>query len=257
MKIKRGKIITITSMKGGVGKTTAVLGISYIYSNLKKKTLIIDLDLFTGSIAFALNLNSTRNIYNLYDDISNNRLNDMDKYVVPYNEFIDVLTSPKDPRYASKIDKVALEKIITNYSYLYDVIIIDTSHLFTVTNLVAYSLSDKILNLLTNDIFDLKNTKNFITLCHNIGVDNLTLILNESNKTNKGYFSMYDMKSIIGSKISYVIPKDFYIKNYDMYIMENKVFDIFKKLKKEKTYLTFEQNLLKILESEEVEYDKE
>ena len=40
-----GKVITITSRKGGVGKTTNLLNLAGVYSNLNKKIIILDFDL--------------------------------------------------------------------------------------------------------------------------------------------------------------------------------------------------------------------
>ena len=37
-------VITITNFKGGIGKTTAAVNIGYYFSQIKKKTLIVDLD---------------------------------------------------------------------------------------------------------------------------------------------------------------------------------------------------------------------
>ena len=44
-KIHKGKIVTVTSMKGGVGKTVSVLCLAAVYADLGKKVLIVDLDL--------------------------------------------------------------------------------------------------------------------------------------------------------------------------------------------------------------------
>ena len=63
-KEKKGKIITITSMKGGVGKSSTVILLASIYKELKKKVLLVDLDLYSGSIAFLLNAN-VKNIFRM------------------------------------------------------------------------------------------------------------------------------------------------------------------------------------------------
>ena len=72
--MNEGKIITITSRKGGVGKTTTLLNLAGIYSNLEKKVLIIDLDLYSSSISVSLNLKKDKTIYNMVLDITNNKL---------------------------------------------------------------------------------------------------------------------------------------------------------------------------------------
>ena len=96
----RGKIISISSVKGGVGKTTTVLNLAGIYYLMGKKVLLVDLDLYAGGIATCLNINSKKDIYTVVDSISNNRFTMLSDYVTHYNSGIDVLPSPKDPRYA-------------------------------------------------------------------------------------------------------------------------------------------------------------
>ena len=55
MKITKSKVITVTSVKGGVGKTTFVLSLAAQYKMQDKKVLIIDMDLFSGDIETLLN----------------------------------------------------------------------------------------------------------------------------------------------------------------------------------------------------------
>ena len=56
MALNKAKVITVTSVKGGVGKTTTVLNLAGICSKIGKKTLIVDLDLYSGDIASILNI---------------------------------------------------------------------------------------------------------------------------------------------------------------------------------------------------------
>ena len=73
MKREKGKIITITSSKGGVGKTTLLLNLAGIYSKLNKRVLLLDFDFGNGVISLNLNLKTHKNIYHVADDIRNNR----------------------------------------------------------------------------------------------------------------------------------------------------------------------------------------
>ena len=99
-----GKIITISSVKGGVGKTTITTNLAGLYFLMKKKVLIIDLDLYAGGIATVMNVNRKKDIYMLVDALSNNKQVELADYVSSYNKGIDVLAAPKDPRNVSKIE---------------------------------------------------------------------------------------------------------------------------------------------------------
>ena len=62
MAIKQAKVITVTSVKGGTGKSTVTLSLAGILSNKKLKTIILDMDLHSGVIAASLNLKVNKDI---------------------------------------------------------------------------------------------------------------------------------------------------------------------------------------------------
>ena len=109
-----GKVVTVSSVKGGVGKTTLTANLAGIYFLLKKKVLIIDLDLYAGGIATILNVDYKKDIYMLVDSISNNRFTSLKDYVCSYNSGIDVLAAPRDPRDVSRIESKYINKMYSN-----------------------------------------------------------------------------------------------------------------------------------------------
>ena len=76
-----GKTICVSSVKGGVGKTTITINLAGIYSLMKKKVLIIDLDLFSGGVAACLDLKNKKDIFMMIDSLSNNRFTSLNDYV--------------------------------------------------------------------------------------------------------------------------------------------------------------------------------
>lgn len=223
MAINKGKIITISSVKGGTGKTTTLLNLAGTYSLMGKKVLIIDLDLYTGAIAPSLNLEITSDIYKLVDDLMNNRFDYVENYVLKFNDNIDVLAAPKDPRYASKIGSKYIKLILTRALMKYDIILIDTNHALDEKNLVILDNSDWSLFVVNNDMMNLKNMKTLISIYKDLDKDNYKIILNHSVNKSRNYFSNYDVKNIIKNDIDYLIPDTFHIKNIDKYVVDGEI----------------------------------
>lgn len=229
MKLKKGKSLCFFSAKGGVGKTVNLINLAGIFQQLDKKVLIIDLDLYGGSIANALNKKYDYSIYNLVDDMVFNRFESFDKYVVNATEKIDLLCAPKDPRDASKIEIKYIEDIINNAVFNYDVVLIDTNHALTDFNLMALSVVDQINFITTNDPLDLKNLKSLISIFKDHDIKNYKIVLNNSRDPFKNYFSMYDIKHILNENISYTLSPDMFLKDIEKRIMNGDIISLDKK----------------------------
>ena len=230
MALKQAKTILVTSVKGGTGKTTTALNLAGIYQKKNLETLIIDLDLYGGSIAASLNLDYNTDLFDVMDDLNNNRFNALENYIVNYTDKLDVLPAPRDPRLAGKMSSKFLHVILAKAKLKYDVIVIDTNYFLNDMNLIAMDASDEILYLVTNDPMDLKNIRSMVSIYNDMDKENYKIILNESINKVKNYFTSYDMKHIMNHPINYTIPSSFYIRNIEKYIMEGKILTLDKKI---------------------------
>lgn len=229
-KENKAKIITITSSKGGVGKTIFLLNLAGIFSKFEKKVLIVDADLVGGAVALNLNLKPIKNIFNISDDLFSNRYSNYKDYVTSYNENIDIVSSCKDPKQALKIDMNYIMMYLEQVDNYYDVILIDTTHGLTKENIMLLDKSDTILYMMTNDLMDIKNTKAFMNVMNDIDMDNIKVVLNNSRDINLNYFSKYDIRNMIDKNIDYSIDKSLYIKNITSFLIEGEIFTLNKSL---------------------------
>lgn len=225
-----GKVISVSSVKGGVGKTTTVLNLAGIYCELDKKVLIIDMDLYSGGVAVSLNVKNNKDIFMMIDSMASNRFTELRNYVTTYNKNIDVLSCPKDPREASKIESRFIPIIFDLARKDYDIVLVDTSHILDEINLTVLDYSYMSLFIVTNDFVDLKNMKSLLSIFKDTDKKNYLILLNNSRDTGKDYISLYDIRTAIKGNIDYTISRNYYIKNIDKYIMEGEILTLNKTL---------------------------
>lgn len=244
----KGAIITITSVKGGVGKTITTLLLALEFARHKKRVLIIDLDIYSGNIAFALNIQNEKNLYHLTSSKALKRYDDFKKegYIYNLTKSIDIITSPSDPRDASKIGESALRKVISSMKFYYDVILIDTDHTMDFENIVAYDESEVILNMIKGTLFDIEKTKTFLNISKNIKRNNIKLLLNRSFYTSS--LTVSKMEGILEKNIDYVFSN--YIKNLEEAMLKNKTLNALAKVES-KELKSIAASLLKEVEDEE------
>ena len=197
---------------------------------MKKKVLIIDLDLYAGGIATVTNVNNKKDIYMLVDALSNNKQVELSDYVGKYNNGIHILACPKDPRDVSKIESKYINKIFDIAKREYDVILVDTSHSLDEVCLVAMDASYNTVFVITNDLVDIKNMKSLVTIFNEMDKDNYKIVLNNSRDTGRDYISIFDIRNMIKANVDYTISKNFYIKNIDKYVLNGEILTLNKSI---------------------------
>lgn len=238
---KKGKIITFSSVKGGVGKTTFLLAMAGLYANKKNKVLIIDMDLFSGDIEAILNGDSKKDLYTLFEDMTNNNFYDLDSYITNYNEHIDFIASPKDPRYANQINASFINLLFSRVSSRYDVVLVDTNHFLNEITLVTFDNSNEIVYVINNNSMNLKNMRTMISIFTDMKLNKYKIILYDARDKNKNVFKNFDIRNIIKDNIDYIIPNDFYMKDIDKYIIDNKLLQVTTKIINKKNSRLFDK----------------
>ena len=251
-----GRVISVSSVKGGVGKTTLTLNLAGIYCTYGKRVLIIDMDLYSGGVAASLNVKNTKDVFTLIDSMSGNRFTELRKYVTTYNNNIDVLACPKDPRMAMKVDSKFVPLVLDLAKREYDVVLVDSSHILSEINLAILDNSFMSLFVITNDLVDLKNMKSLISIFKDTDKNNYFVVLNNSRDTGKDYMSMYDIRTVIDNNIDYTISKKYYIRDIDKYVIDGEILTLNKKLNS--MHQSDVQNMRKMaMELISDKYDKE
>ncbi len=146
---KNARIISVTSGKGGVGKTSLSVNLAAHLSRNSKKVLLIDADLGLSNVEIMLGVTPS---YTLKDVVKNGK--DIEDIVIngPYN--IDFISGGNGFLELAELSEAERDSIIIKIhklEELYDIIIIDTGAGISknVTDFLA--ISDEILVITTSE----------------------------------------------------------------------------------------------------------
>ena len=257
MAINKAKVLTVTSVKGGTGKTTTVLNIAGLLSLKKVKTLVIDLDLYESAVGPLLNITNDENIYTLASDMLNGYTKPLMSYITKYNGYIDCLLAPNDPRRAAGVYSKSITDILEKYKPNYDYIIIDTNYFMNDINLNVLDASDMILYVIDNDLVSLKAMRSIANIYKDIEKTNYKILINKSLNKYKEKFDSFDLNNILGNKVDYILPSSFYQKNMGEYIKKGQILLLDNGIRKSnnKSLETF-KNIIDDLDKEVLKIEK-
>lgn len=203
---KSAEIISFYAFKGGVGKSLLALNTSVLLSEkLKKKVLLIDLDLHFGDISLMLNKHLEKNILDYVDDGSD--IDQLSQYFYHFLENLDVLFAPLSPEGAEYISKATIESIMTEMKNKYDYIIVDTGVNFEDHTLYALDQSKEIMVVSSMEMTSIKNTKLGIDVMKSLNYsgEKVKILLNRVEE--KYGIKVSDIEKIFEKSVDLSLPE--------------------------------------------------
>jgi pilus assembly protein CpaE len=203
---REGKVVTVFSAKGGVGKTTFATNIGAYLASTGYKVLLADLDLAFGDVGISLQLiphNSIRDLVAMGGGLDEQGLASI---VTHHGSGLDVACAPSEPSDADRVPGQTIAEMIKVARRSYDYVIIDTPPAFTEHVLAAFDNSDHLLLIATLDIPAVKNLRITLDTLDLLGnpKESRIVVLNRSN--TKVGLSADDVVAAIKTPIAATVP---------------------------------------------------
>ncbi|PKW27168.1 AAA family ATPase [Phycicoccus duodecadis] len=205
--VKEGRVVTVFSAKGGVGKTTLSTNTAVHLAHSGLRTLLVDLDLSFGDVAISLQLVPTQSVYDAVSMSGHLDEDALRSIVVTHEESgLDVLCAPNDPGDADRIPVPTVTELLKIARRYYDYVIVDTPPSFTEHVLAAIDISDSLVLIATLDIPAVKNLRVAIDTLDMIGSpkDARIIVLNRADA--KVGLRPEDVEAAIKTPIAVNIP---------------------------------------------------
>jgi pilus assembly protein CpaE len=205
-----GQVVTFFAPKGGVGRTTLAVNFAVAARvELGKKVALIDGGLQFGDVGVLLNLNpKNQSIADVAREMVSGDLGTLETTLVEHSSGVRVLMAPPSPEMADLVTADHLGRIIGALRASHDLVVIDSTALLQDSTLAFFDHSDLILTVLTLEITNIKNIRQFLALADQLGYpeEKVQLVL---NRADSGYgIRLQDVESSIGRKITHTVVSD-------------------------------------------------
>ncbi len=179
-----GKVVTVFSAKGGVGKTTLSVNLAVHLALSGARTLLVDLDLMFGDVAISLQLEPRGSIGDLVSMAGHLDAQGLASVTTTHAASgLHVVTAPSDPGEAERVPSPLVVELLREARTHYDYVVLDTPPSFTEHVLAALDVSDLTLLIATLDIPAIKNLRLVINTLDTLGAsaDSRCVVLNRSD----------------------------------------------------------------------------
>ncbi len=204
-----GRVVTVFSPKGGVGKTVVSTNLAVCFAKYhKERTLLLDLDLQFGDAAIMLGVEPEKTIYDLVVAPGELDTEKLAGYTTPHPCGLDVLPAPIRPEDAELVTEGKLARLLEVARASYDMIIVDTSPFFHGPMLATLDRTDILLLLCGLDIPTIKNVRLGLQTLELLSFPNerTRVILNRAN-TNVG-LKRGEVEETLRTKVAFELPSD-------------------------------------------------
>ncbi len=176
-----GRIITVYSPKGGVGVTTLAINLAITLRGEESEVGLVDSSVQYGDVPILLNELPTFSILDLVS-----RIHVLDPRIVEdamlfhKSSGLYILAGPPKPEQSEKVVGRDVSQVLEFMRNMFSYIVVNTSSYITDPCLAALDSGDIVLLITTQEVSAVRNTRLFLELCEELGIqkDKIYLVLN-------------------------------------------------------------------------------
>src|SRR5215472_6641214 len=207
--VERGKIIAVSSNKGGVGSTTLATNLASNLASRNKSVCLVDLVLQFGSVTSFLNLDASYTILDLVKNIKRIDPLFLDGSLVKHATGVRVLAEPFYAEDARRITPADIDEIIDMLGQSFDYVVLDTAKEFDDMLALVLDKAKLILFVTEMDVPSLKSAHRAFELFGRMGVYDMKIRLVLNRYVKSKLMSLESVEKALGVKVFWTLPNNY------------------------------------------------
>ena len=201
-----GRVITVFSPKGGVGKTTMAVNLGMALGQAGADVCVVDLDLAFGDVAITMQLIPEHTIAEAADSEEHLDFALLQTLLTRHPTSVMILAAPTHPEGRDRIAATLVRRVIQTLRRNFDFVVIDTPPGFDDQVLGAFDETDECIVVATLDVPTIKNTKVAMETLDLLRLvpNNRHLVLNRADE--EVGLSLANVEEILGMKVAISLP---------------------------------------------------
>lgn len=154
-----GRVVTVFSPKGGVGKTTMTVNLSLALASLGSRVCVVDLDLAFGDVAITMQVIPSHTIADAAGLEERLDWAMLEGILTEHRSGVSLLAAPTTPEGRERITAPLVRRLLTLLREQFDHVVVDTPPGFDEQVLGAFDETDDVVVVATLDVPTIKNVK--------------------------------------------------------------------------------------------------
>lgn len=202
-----GAIVTVTSPKGGVGKTTIASNLAVgLASHPQSRVALVDLDLQFGDIATVLAVEHRHTVVDALGKAAARDLFVLGTFLTEHPSGVAVLPAPSSPAAADHLDAARVSHMLRQLAADFDYVVVDTGPGLDEPALAAVEQSTALVTVAGLDLPSARGVRTASDVLRELDIAPRSRQLVINRIAPNGGMTVSDAERVIGSPIDIVIP---------------------------------------------------
>jgi pilus assembly protein CpaE len=205
----RGKVIAVWGARGGAGASTLAQNLAWSLSTqLGEDVAYVDLDLAFGTSVLAFNLEAKQGVAELL--AQPDRLDSvlLDRFLLPYDDHLKVLSSAADIRNIPVISVEAIDRLLEIASRMVPALVLDVPHVWADWSEHILAAADEVVLVARPELASLRDCKTLFDVMSSRRSEAaaIRLVLNGLDAARKSQLTAKDFEETLGARPALLVP---------------------------------------------------